>query len=274
MSMATIDLPTAAAETPSLDVPTSASQFGIADVWQNVVDAYEADPARRFYMYNGARPASGSFATEDDGVALRELAWGQYKVGVDRWFYWESTYYVNYQCYGYDDPKAYVNLFQQAQTYGCYDGDDDSLGQAGWNYFNGDGVLFYPGTDTRCSEENYGVMGPFASLRLKHWRRGIQDVDYLTLAAAINPTRTAQIVDEVVPRVLWEYGVSDPDDPTWVLTDISWSTDPDHWEAARAELADIIESSDAALSQRIDLPLVARDGLAPQDRAQADTADR
>ncbi|MGD2147989.1 MAG: hypothetical protein PVH41_14940, partial [Anaerolineae bacterium] len=104
MSMATIDLPTAAAETPSLDVPTSASQFGISDVWQNVVDAYEADPARRFYMYNGARPASGSFATEDDGVALRELAWGQYKEGVDRWFYWESTYYVNYQCYGYDDP--------------------------------------------------------------------------------------------------------------------------------------------------------------------------
>jgi hypothetical protein len=124
----------------------------------------------------------------------------------------------------------------------------------------------YPGTDTRYSEESYGVMGPFASLRLKHWRRGIQDVDYLTLAAAINPTRTAEIVNEVVPTVLWEYGVSDPEDPTWVLTDISWSIDPDDWEAARAELADIIESFHAGLSQRVYLPMVTRDGFALQTR--------
>jgi hypothetical protein len=41
--------------------------------------------------------------------------------------------------------------------------------------------------------------------------------------------------------VLWEVGVSDPEDPTWMLADISWSTDPDLWEAARAEVADIIE---------------------------------
>ena len=79
--------------------------------------------------------------------------------------------------------------------------------------------------------------GPFASLRLKHWRRGIQDVDYLNLAAAIDPAQTAQIVVNMIPRVLWQVGVTDPDDPTWVLTDISWSTDPDVWEEARAELA-------------------------------------
>ena len=66
-------------------------------------------------------------------------------------------------------------------------------------------------------------------------------MDYLTLAAAISPTRTAEIVNEVVPKVLWEYGVSDPDDPIWVLIDVSWSNAPDGWEAARADLADIIE---------------------------------
>ena len=103
-------------------------------------------------------------------------------------------------------------------------------------------MLFYPGTDTRYPGESYGVMGPFASLRLKHWRRGIQDVDYLTLAAQIDAERTASIVQEMVPLVLWEYGVSDPEDPSWVITDISWSTDPDTWEAARAELANIIEA--------------------------------
>ena len=243
MSMATIALPDAMANTPSLDIPTSGAGFGITSEWENGLAALRADPSKRFFMYNGSRPGSGSFATEDDGVALRELAWGHYKKGVDRWFYWESTYYVNFQCYGYHDPRSQTNLFQQAQTFGCYGYDDESLGEAGWNYFNGDGVLFYPGTDTRFPDESYGVSGPLASLRLKMWRRGIQDVDYLTLAASVNPERTAEIVDEMVPKVLWEYGVEDPGDPTWVRTDISWSTDPDDWEAARAELADIIEGA-------------------------------
>jgi hypothetical protein len=236
MSMATIDLPTAAAHTPALDIPTSRVTVGIADEWESAVDSYTASPDRRFYMYNGNRPASGSFATEDDGVALRELAWGQFKKGIDRWFYWESTYYNNDQ-----GNAGQTNVFQQAHTFGDLDQVDSVLGETGWNYLNGDGVLFYPGTDTRFPEDSYGLMGPFASLRLKHWRRGIQDVDYLTLAAAIDPARTAEIVEAIVPKVLWEYGVSDPRDPTWVLTDISWSTNPDTWEAARAALADIIE---------------------------------
>jgi hypothetical protein len=173
-------------------------------------------------------------------VALRVIAWAQFKMDIDRWFYWESTYYENFQCYGYGE-EAQTNVFQQAQTYGCFDENDDELGESGWNYFNGDGVLFYPGTETRFPHDSYGVMGPFASLRLKHWRRGIQDVDYLALAAEIDPERTAEIVSGIIPRVLWEYDVSDPEDPTWVLTDISWSTNPDVWEAARADLADIIE---------------------------------
>jgi hypothetical protein len=251
MSLATIALPTAAANTPSLDIPTSWMAVGITDEWQNAADSYEAAPDKRLYLYNSNRPATGSFATEDDGVALRALAWAQYKKGIDRWFYWESTYYNNDQ-----GNTGQTNVFQQAHTFGDFDQVDSVLGETGWNYLNGDGVLFYPGTDTRFSEDDYGVMGPFASLRLKHWRRGIQDVDYLTLAAASDPIRTAEIVEEIVPQVLWEYGVSDPGDPTWVLTDISWSTDPDVWEAARAELADIVESRGPGSSTH--LPLVVR----------------
>ena len=211
--------------------------------WQSAADAVKADPDKWLYMYNGRRPNSGSFAIEDDGVALRELAWGHYKVQADRWFYWTSTYYINHHCHGYDDPRSYVNLFQQAQVFGCYEEDDVSLGQTGWNYFNGDGVMIYPGSDVHYPDESYGLLGPFASLRLKHWRRGIQDVDYLTLAAQIAPQRVAEIVQEMTPIILWEVDVDDLEDPTWVLTDISWPTDPDAWEAVRAELAEIIESA-------------------------------
>lgn len=270
MSMATTPLPTAVISTPALDIPTSWVALGITDEWQNAVDSYQADPDKRFYLYNGTRPATGSFATEDDGVALRVLAWAQYKKKIDRWFYWDSAYYNNDQ-----GNTGQTNVFRTAQTYGNLDEVDNSvLGDTGWNYLNGDGVLLYPGTDTRYPEDSYDVMGPFASLRLKHWRRGIQDVDYLTLAKAISPTRTAEIVNEIVPKVLWEYGVDDPGDPTWVLTDISWSIDPDDWEAARAELADIIENFYASLSQRVYLPMVVRGGSTSQNNSLANTVHR
>ena len=267
MSMATIGLPTAAENTPALDIPTSWVAMGVTDEWQNAVDSYEANPDKRFYLYNGTRPATGSFAIEDEGVALQVLAWVQYKKGIDRWFYWDSAYYNNFQ-----GNTGQTNVFQQAQTYGEIDEVDQVLGETGWNYLNGDGVLFYPGTDTRYPADSYGVQGPFASLRLKHWRRGIQDVDYLTLAAAINPTRVAEIVNEMIPKVLWEYGVEDPEDPTWVRTDTSWSADPDVWQAARAELADIIENFYTSLSHQIYLPMATRIGFTLQNKSVVNKA--
>ena len=238
--LATLDLPLAAENIPSLDIPTSWARFGVTNLWQEAANLYHNATDKTYFLYNSSRPATGSFATEDDGVALRQLPWAQYKMGVERWFYWEGTYYNNYQCY--DDDRALTRIFFQAQTFGCFEEVDDLLGETGWNYLNGDGVLFYPGTNTRLPEASYGVMGPFASLRLKHWRRGIQDVDYLTLAAEIDPVRTAEIVQELIPIVLWEVGVSDLTDPSYVYADISWPTDPDYWEMARQELADIIEA--------------------------------
>jgi len=238
MSMATIDLLEAAANTPALDIATSWFEVGINKDWQSAADSYISASDKRFYLYNAHRPGSGSFATEDDGVALRELAWGHYKKEIERWFYWESTYYNNYQ-----GEQGETNVFQNAHTFGNYDELDNVIGETGWNYCNGDGVLFYPGTDLVYPKESYGVKGPFVSLRLKHWRRGIQDVDYLTMAAVIDSTGVQHIVDKIVPKVLWEYGVDDSQDPTWVLTDISWSVDPDDWEKARADLANVIESN-------------------------------
>ncbi len=237
MSMATNRIIDAKANMPSLDIPTSGMYVGDRSVWQTAADQYEADPNKRVYFYNGGRPASGSFMTEDDGVALRELAWGQYKKGVDRWYYWESTYYDDFQ-----SGNGVTDLFHKARTFGYVNATPDSLlGETGYNYSNGDGVLFYPGTDRKNTADSYGIKGPIASLRLKYWRRGVEDVDYLALAYAIDPVATQQIIDQTVPKALWEYGVTDPTDPTWVRADISWSNDPDVWETARRQLADIIE---------------------------------
>lgn len=236
-SFATADLVQAYEEVPSLDVIASWFRVGDAAAWQTAADKLHANNARQFYLYNGHRPASGSFAIEDDGVALRELAWGQYKKKIDRWFFWSATYYNDYQ-----GGRGLTNLFQTAQTFGGAAKFDPLLGMSGWNSSNGDGVLFYPGTDKAFASESYGLPGPIASLRLKYWRRGIQDVDYITMAAKVNQAAVDALVQKMVPKVLWENGVTDPADPTWVRAPVSWSANPDDWEAARQQLADIIES--------------------------------
>ncbi len=242
-SMATIDLPTAASKCPSLDIPTATLATGIPQQWQPLADRYSADPRKRFWVYNAHRPGTATFATEDDGIALRELAWAQYKKHIERWFFWESTYYNNYQ-----GGTGEVNVFRTAETFGGPPHADTSFGETGWNYTNGEGVLFYPGTDTVYSSDSYGVNGPFASLRLKMWRRGVQDVDYLTLAAASDPAGVRTLVDTLVPKALWDYGVSDPKDPTWVKTDISWPINADAWEKARAKLVTMASGSDPLAS--------------------------
>jgi hypothetical protein len=233
-SFATADLLKARTSIPHLGISASWISLGQKTAWETAVSGAK-NSGKGVYLYNGQRPASGSFAIEDDGVALRELAWGQYKKKIDRWFFWAATYYDDYQ-----GGRGETNVFQNAQTFGGAPKFDPVLGMTGWNYSNGDGVLFYPGTDKAFPSESYALAGPIASLRLKYWRRGIQDVDYLTLAAQVNPPAVAALVRKMLPKVLWENDVSDPADPTWVLAPISWSTDPADWEAARRQLANII----------------------------------
>ncbi|MEK7389358.1 MAG: hypothetical protein AAB036_06650 [Elusimicrobiota bacterium] len=237
-SFATMALPTAASRAPTLDIVASTIGHGVAAQWEGLSARYTRDLRKRFFMYNGHRPASGSFATEDDGVALRELAWGQYKKGINRWFYWHSTYYNDYQGAAGD-----TDLFQQARTYGGKPSvkQPNLYGQTSATYGNGDGVLMYPGTDKMYPKSSYDVNGPLASLRLKYWRRGIQDVDYLTLAAIRDPAAVKKIVNQMIPKVLWEVGVYNASDPTFQYTDISWTPNADAWEDARLSLAKIIE---------------------------------
>lgn len=219
---------------PSADISGTAFGFGDSDTWETAFKNLTENTSKRYIFYNGFRPTQGSFVIEDDGIALRVIPWAQFKMNIERWFLWESTFYNN------DDRTGQTNVFTTAQTYGVNDGFDQIFGETGYNYNNGDGVLFYPGTDKIFPSESYNIPGPFASLRLKHWRRGIQDADYLKLASQVNPSAVDEIVKKIIPKVFWEYGVAEKEDPTWQNTDISWSTNPDTWESARRELADII----------------------------------
>ena len=240
-------------ELPNTSILGDVIAHGETDEWNEATAALTADPDREYFMYNGRRPASGTFVIDDDGVALRELPWGQYKTGIERWFYWNSTYYNNFQGgpavrdLSEVDPQGpnyrsgtHTNVFQSAQTFGGHTHFDPSIGETGWNYSNGDGLLFYPGTDQVFPAESKGLAGPIASLRLKHWRRGVQDVIYLEQAMAADANATQAILNEMVPEVMWELGVANPDDPTYVHKAPSWSNNPDDWEEARRRLGNII----------------------------------
>lgn len=192
---------------------------------------------RKAFQYNGQRPRSPSFATEDDGVSLRVLAWAQRKYGIDRWYFWESTYWNNFQ-----GNTGQVNVWVTAQTFGFNSIVNASKGETGNNYSNGDGVLFYPGTDTQFPSASKGVAGPIVSLRMKHWRRGIQDMDYEQLARAIDPTAVDALLSASV-TALFDVTPTDVNDPTYGSRDIGWSTNPADWEAKRVALANIIKGA-------------------------------
>src|SRR6185312_11901358 len=127
-SFATIPLTTAQASVSSLNIAATWFTVGDTTTWQNAVNTQLATSGKEYFQYNGKRPSQGSFATEDDGIALRELAWAQYKKGIERWFFWESTYYNDYQ-----GGRGETNVFKNAQTFGGSSGTDSIIGKTGWN---------------------------------------------------------------------------------------------------------------------------------------------
>ena len=208
---------------------------GYTSVDQSAANSVKSkEPFRRLFAYGSTRPGEGLFATEDQGTSPRELPWAQYKKNIDRWFVWNANYYTNYQG-GLGD----TDVFTTARTFGK-PSSDPSYGMIGGN--NGDGVLLYPGTDLIYPASSYGIRGPIVSLRLKHWRRGIQDVDYIVLANSINAQAVSALVQQMVPKALWENQCADPAfDCSYFIGPVSWSENPDDWEAARSQLAHIID---------------------------------
>ena len=222
---------------PHVDIPVMPGNLGVCpgnvsncaspSIGQAVADAYRTTPGFQFWIYNGDRPAAGTAMTEDDGIAMRQIPWMSYKKQVARYMYW------------YANVNTPWDWFTQALTWGDYQYVDPVLGKTGnTGASNGNGLLVYPGTSTYPGQTSYGVDGPFASLRIKEWRRGIQDVDYLTLAAQYDPASVQQIINQTIPSVLWEYPSTSPS--YYTGGGPSWSANPDNWEAARAQLAQII----------------------------------
>ena len=160
------------------------------------------------WTYNGAPPSAGSVVIDAAGTALRTWGWIAVRYGIELWYLWDGTYYVD----RYNDGQATAVLtdpltFDQRHN--------PRVRHPDWG--NGDGVIVYPGPD-----------GPWPSVRLEALRRGLQDRALLLALAACG---AGDVVDRetraLVPRALDEgKGAA------------AWPDDAAPWEAARGRLYD------------------------------------
>ncbi len=167
-------------------------------------------------FYQGGEPFQGGEALDDDGLALTTWPWIAWRYRLDHLFLYNMTEW------------SYFRLDRASVPWagGKREIWENPLNQS-WQT-NGQGVLIYPGSYV-------GLRGVVPSIRLKQVRRGMQDYEYLWLAAqrAGRPAADA-VAQRLVPRALHEAG------PLGELGARGpWERDPRAWDAARRELAEL-----------------------------------
>ena len=162
---------------------------------------------KRVWIYNGTQPHAGSFMTDYHTISPRVNGWIAALYKIERWFYWESTFWYDWNNGGLGAFNPYIT----AETFhNQYE-----------EYAQGDGMLLYPGRQVdQFTDYSIGMDGVIASIRLKNWRRGIQDAGYYKLASVDHPVEAEQIALNLLPSVLIyaEYGA----DPAWSQSGIEF----------------------------------------------------
>lgn len=195
---------------------------GAIDIWCTVTNRYDIEAAeaerakgRQWWVYNGHRPAAGTGLTEAPAVDPRVIAWACWKHEVPLWFYWLANHWRHNQ----QASRGEQNVWADPVTFG-YDGE-----------YNGDGVIVYPGQDACYPDQDRGLAGPVASIRLKNIRRGMQDYEWLWLAKQKGLEAEARaVVEACVPKAFSQ-----------ARGEVSWSERGSDWDTHRRRLAEALE---------------------------------
>ena len=200
--------------------------IGYVDIWSMQAPWY--DPAvigaarargEKCWLYAGNRPQTPMDVMDEYGVALRLKPWIAFKSHVSRWFTWETTYWSPNSGEAVHNPGP-KNVFVNPVTFDC--------GGPG-GYGNGDGTMFYPGEDNVYPAQDRGYPGPMSSIRMKMYRRGAQDYEYMWLARHAGwGAQVMAILDDLLPHVMWD-AVTVPD----------WPISSADYESARRQFADL-----------------------------------
>ncbi len=167
----------------------------------------EQAKGKQAWFYQGSEPWIGSEGLDNDALGLRTWAWIGWKYRVDCWHNWCSGRWSS------------ENIFLYPNNGNARDA---------WRP-NGNGVMIYPGV-------YFGVDDFFGSLRLKAYRRGNTDYEYMVLLRQLGAGEQADmIVNSIIRSALSE--AKNRRIGQWG----DWSRDPDDWERARRKLAKAIE---------------------------------
>ena len=184
---------------------------------------------RRAWIYNGSLPRAGTLLLDADPRGLTANGWIAAVSDIERWFYWESTFWDDDNRGG----RGAIDPFVTAESFHNTDG-DTALG---------DGLLLYPGTQTTpFSAHSLGRAAVLPSLRLKALRRGLEDAAIIALATREQPDATARLVAEALPAVLDEAPFDCP---------ASWTIAPKRFGETRAALRALVTRTDAITSEEI-----------------------
>jgi len=168
-------------------------------------NAHAADPAllaervaagERAWVYHSGHPAIGGHAINLPGTDLR--SWGVIaaRYGLDGVFMWAA------------------NLGQDARPFAIptYRVDDDRIGN---------GTLVYPG-NALARIGHAASPGPLPSMRLKAWRRGLQDAQIHRLASAVDATAADAVLQRLVPVALADAVAAGRATPSWPDEAAAW----------------------------------------------------
>ena len=205
---------------------------GAIDIWDTGPLGYDIKRAteerqrgRKYWIYNGGRPAAGAIVIDAPATDPRATIWACFKHDIDNYFYWHGVHWQhNRQKVG----ERRQNVWANPITFDNRGQPNKPLDDQG--YINGDGVLIYPGEDKLHHEQDRGIAGPISTIQLANFRRGLQDHQYLTLArkskldALVN-----EVLQSVVPRVFSDSGPA-----------VGFSEAGNDYERARYKLAQAI----------------------------------
>jgi hypothetical protein len=182
---------------------------GAIDIWCSGAASFDVARAqterakgRRYWFYNGTRPATGAVTIDSPATDPRVNAWAAFKHGVDVYFYWHSNHWRHN---GQKQGERNQDVWSNPITF-------DNRGQpnkplADQGFIHGDGVLLYPGQELLHPEQDRGISGPVSTIQLANLRRGVQDHLYLSLASQLGlDGAVAAALNATVPAVFSDAG--------------------------------------------------------------------
>ena len=199
---------------PVLDLWCAVADFKRTD-FSVLLDERRRDPRKVLWFYQNREPSVGGYTLDDETIGLATWPVIAWKYQLDGCVLWECSF---------AGPSK--NMWVDP---------NNTVSPGKGLVHNMAGFVIYPGYPGR-----EGITEPVAGIRLKSFRRGAQDAEYLRLlAAGAGQDAAMKALGSVLGNCLHE-----PNRPYGAPGD--WSHNPEEWNRMRASVLEAIEGAGQA----------------------------